>query len=74
MIPAEAFPGTFVTLKGACGKTTTTVWTVNSVISNPSKIYIRKDPLISQIAIKRTPKTYQNSVISLANWHFYQSE
>ena len=25
MIPAEACPGTFVTLKGACGKTTTTV-------------------------------------------------
>ena len=24
MIPAEACPGTFVTLKGACGKTTTT--------------------------------------------------
>ena len=23
MIPAEACPGTFVTLKGACGKTTT---------------------------------------------------
>jgi hypothetical protein len=25
MIPAEACPGTFVTLKGACGKTTTTM-------------------------------------------------
>jgi hypothetical protein len=24
MIPAEASPGTFVTLKGVCGKTTTT--------------------------------------------------
>ena len=26
MIPAEACRGTFVTLKGACGKTTTTRW------------------------------------------------
>ena len=26
MIPAEACPGTFVTLKGACGKTTTTIY------------------------------------------------
>jgi hypothetical protein len=26
MILAEASPGTFVTLKGACGKTTTTTW------------------------------------------------
>jgi hypothetical protein len=25
MIPAEACPGTFVTLKGACGKTATTI-------------------------------------------------
>ena len=25
MIPAEACPGTFVALKGACGKTTTTL-------------------------------------------------
>jgi hypothetical protein len=25
MIPAEACPGTFVTLKGACGKTTTQI-------------------------------------------------
>ena len=29
MIPAEACPGTFVTLKGACGKTTTTTITSN---------------------------------------------
>ena len=26
MIPAEACLGTFVALKGACGKTTTTTW------------------------------------------------
>ena len=31
MIPAEACPGTFVTLKGACGKTTTTIWIVQGV-------------------------------------------
>ena len=29
MIPAEAYPGTFVTVKGACGKTTTTALWVN---------------------------------------------
>ena len=32
MIPAEACPETFVTLKGACGKTTTTLNSPDSAI------------------------------------------
>ena len=36
MIPAEACPGTFVTLKGACGKTTTTLLDIRFLIGRIS--------------------------------------
>jgi hypothetical protein len=38
MIPAEACPETFVTLKGACGKTTTTTVFDKGQVSNTEMI------------------------------------
>jgi len=38
MIPAEACPGTFVTLKGACGKTTTTFSSIHIRLLCPQLI------------------------------------
>jgi hypothetical protein len=37
MIPAEACPGTFVTLKGACGKTTNNKRTEKTELTKSSK-------------------------------------
>ena len=51
MIPAEACPGTFVTLKGACGKTTT-LHTVSDYKNGPIRLGIenlRNEPWAGQI-------------------------
>jgi hypothetical protein len=45
MIPAEACPGTFVTLKGACGKTTTTKFNFKQMLK-VSAFYLEKQKKI----------------------------
>jgi len=76
MILAEACPGTFVALKGACGKTTTTttIALANSVKNRlfQEKVYYQqKENIMCNYSTKnneKSAKQFKKRALKINNW------
>ena len=67
MIPVEACPGTFVALKGACGKTTTTLETPGSGFIGFADNQSKNEILQHIEALPPSPVCNQNAITPKSN-------